>query len=108
MNNVTINWKRIYSTFPEKDNILDTKGWTRQEIAAMLGHAQDPMDRAIILLLASSGVRLSGLNLTWGRSYPDIRREWQADDGPGRGLGRGGVRRAQRVCRVPGEVYGVR
>ena len=30
MNDITVNWKRIHATFPEKDNILDTRGWTRQ------------------------------------------------------------------------------
>ena len=66
MNSVSIPWGRVYATFPERDNILDTKGWTREEVASMLVHARDPMDRAIVLLLASSGVRLGGLNLTWG------------------------------------------
>ena len=70
MNEVTINWRRVYSTFPEKDNVLDTKGWTREEIVAILVHARDPMDRAIVLLLASSGVRLGGLNMTWGDLTP--------------------------------------
>ena len=74
MNDVTVNWKRIYSTFPKKDNILDTKGWTRQEIAAMLGHARDPMDCAITLLLASFGVRLGGISLTWGDLIPRTLR----------------------------------
>ena len=70
MNDITINWRRVYSTLPEKDNVLDTKGWTREEIMAILVHARDPMDRAIVLLLASSGVRLGGLNMTWGDLTP--------------------------------------
>ena len=70
MNDVTVNWRRVYATFPEKDNVLDTRGWDRDEIAAMLGHARDPMDKALILLLASSGVRLGGLDLNWGDLTP--------------------------------------
>lgn len=75
MNDVAINWKRVYSTFPEKDNVLDTKGWTREEIAAMLVHNRDTMDRAIILLLASSGMRLGGLDLNWGDLTPIYRED---------------------------------
>lgn len=70
MNNVSIPWKRVYATFPEEDNIHDTKGWTREEIAAMLEHTRDPMDKAMVLVLASSGVRLGGLELTWGDLTP--------------------------------------
>ena len=62
MNDVAANWKRGRATFPERDNALDGKGWTRDEIAMMLGHARDPMDRAAMLLPASSGVRLGGLD----------------------------------------------
>ncbi len=75
MNNVVVNWRRVYTTFPEKDNMTDNVGWTRENIAAMLTHARDPMDRVIVLLLASSGMRLGGLNLTWG----DITPIYQSD-----------------------------
>ena len=70
MSSVSIPWKRVYATFPEKDNIHDTKGWTRDEIAAMLEHTRDPMDKAMVPVLASSGVRLGGLELTWGDLTP--------------------------------------
>ena len=70
MNNVSIPWKRVFATFPEADNIHDTKGWTRDEIAAMLEHTRDLMDKAMVLVLASSGVRLGGLELTWGDLTP--------------------------------------
>ena len=74
MNSASMPWRSIYATFPEKDNILDTRGWTRQEIAAMLVHARDPMDRTIVLLLASSGVRAGALNqLNWGDITPVYR-----------------------------------
>ncbi len=60
MNNITINWRRVHMTFPERNNILDTKGWTRDEIAAMIKYARDPMERELVLVLASSGVRRAG------------------------------------------------
>ena len=73
MNNVTVNWRRVYTTLPEKDNMADDTGWTRENVAAMLAHARDPMDRAIVMLLASSGVRLGGLDLNWGDITPIYR-----------------------------------
>ena len=75
MNDVAVNWKRVYATFPEKDNMLDTKGWTKEEIAAILAQARDPMEKAIVLLLASSGMRRGGLIMTWG----DIKPVYMAD-----------------------------
>ena len=77
MSNVVVNWRRVYTTIPEKDNMTDNTGWTRENIAAMLAHARDPMDRAIVMMLASSGVRLGGLDLTWG----DITPIYRSDDG---------------------------
>ena len=85
MNDITINWKRVYSTFPEKDNVLDTRGWTRDDIAAMLVHARDPLDRAVVLLLASSGMRLGGLDLTWGDLTPIYREGGRLTADPGGG-----------------------
>lgn len=70
MNNVAFSWKRIYSTFPEDDNISDTRGWTRQEIHEMLKFAKGAMDRAIILVASSSGIRTGGFELTWGDVNP--------------------------------------
>ena len=65
MNNVAFAWKRIYATFPELDNITNTREWKRDEIHTMLKYANGAMDRAIILIAASSGIRLGGLRLTW-------------------------------------------
>jgi len=39
MNDVSISWKRIYSTYPEIDNSFAGRGWTRQEIQRMLSFA---------------------------------------------------------------------
>ena len=85
MNSVSIPWKRVYATYPEKDNILDSKGWTREKIAAMLGHVRDPMDRALVLVLASSGVRLGGLNLKWGDLTPVYLADGRLTADPGEG-----------------------
>jgi len=65
MNDVTISWKRVYATFPEIDNSFTGRGWTRQEIQKMLNFANGAMDRAIILIAASSGIRSGGFDLNW-------------------------------------------
>lgn len=65
MNDVSINWKRIYATYPERDNVPDSRGWTRDEIAKMMRYAHGPMERALVLVLASSGIRAGGLDLHW-------------------------------------------
>ena len=53
----------------------------------MLSHARDTMDRAIMLLLASSGVRLGGLNLTWGDLTPIYIEDGRLTTDPGGGSG---------------------
>tara|TARA_Y100000590_G_scaffold154082_1_gene177037 strand:- start:5774 stop:7015 length:1242 start_codon:yes stop_codon:yes gene_type:complete len=73
MNNVAFSWKRIYTTFPENDNISDTRGWTRHEIHEMLKFASGAMDRAILLIASSSGIRSGGFELTWGDVNPIYR-----------------------------------
>lgn len=65
MNDVTISWKQIYATFPEIDNISTGRGWTRQEIQRMLNFANGAVDRAIVLIAASSGIRAGGFDLNW-------------------------------------------
>ena len=37
MNDIVISWKRIYSTFPEIDNVSNGRGWNRDKIQRMLG-----------------------------------------------------------------------
>ena len=67
MTDVAISWKRLYATFPELDNVAESRDWTRAEIAKMLEHARDSMEKALILVLASSGARIGGLvDLNWG------------------------------------------
>ena len=77
MNDVPMPWKRVYATFPELDNMPSSKGWTREDIAGMLKNARDPMERALVLVLASSGMRSGGLDLTW----EDLTPVYRAGDG---------------------------
>ena len=67
MTGVAIAWNRLYATYPEMNNMDKSRDWTRAEIAKMLEHARDEMERALILVLASSGARIGGLvDLNWG------------------------------------------
>lgn len=36
MNDVTLSWKRIHMTFPEIDNITQSREWKREEIRTMM------------------------------------------------------------------------
>ena len=65
MAGVVISWKRVYATFPEQDNVSDSRGWNREEIQQMLKFANGSIDRAIILVSASSGIRAGGFDLNW-------------------------------------------
>ena len=76
MNGVAISWKRVYATFPEQDNVSDSRGWTREEIQEMLKYANGSIDRAIVLVSASSGIRSGGFNLNW----QDLVPIYQIDD----------------------------
>ena len=73
MNDVGMPWKRIYATFPEEDNVPDSRGWTRAEISRMLRFASGAVDRALVLLAASSGIRSGGFDLDWGDVKPVYR-----------------------------------
>ncbi len=74
MNNIAVQWKRIYATFPELDTLLNSgRGWEREEIRKMLKHTWNPATRALILTAASSGIRIGGLNLNWGDIRPIYR-----------------------------------
>ena len=70
MNGVVISWKRVYATFPEQDNVSDSRGWNRDEIQKMLKFANGSIDRAIILVSASSGIRSGGFDLNWQDLIP--------------------------------------
>ena len=65
MNGVDMQWTRIYSTYPEQDNMSDSRGWTRAEIQQMLRFVSEPMDKSIILMYASSGIRAGGFDFCW-------------------------------------------
>ena len=86
MNDVAMPWKRIRSTYPELDNVSESRGWTREEIARMLKYARDSRDRALVLLLASSGMRAGAPHqLNWGDLTPIYRNGGKLTLDPGEG-----------------------
>ena len=71
MNDIAFSMKRIYSTFPEIDNVPEGRGWTRDEIRKMLNFSSGAIDRAIILVAASSGIRAGAFSdLIWEDVIP--------------------------------------
>ena len=77
MNDVAMKWRWVYATLPESDNVPESRGWERREIRLMLRHARTPRNRALILVAASSGIRVGGFEpLRWsdlGPLYRDAR-----------------------------------
>jgi integrase len=57
---ITLNWKKIHSFEPEPEQRNEDRPYTHQEIAILLSKAS-PRDRAIILLMTSSGIRVGAI-----------------------------------------------
>ncbi len=60
LNDVPLSKKKIYRYLGEEERPLDNRGYTTEEISKMLG-VSDERTRAIILLLASSGIRIRAI-----------------------------------------------
>jgi len=76
MNGVPVVWKRVYATFPEQDNTSEGRGYEREEIGELLEFAKGSMDKAIILIASSSGIREGGMSLKW----QDVMPVYKIDD----------------------------
>ena len=62
MNDVNINFKKIRKLFPDKVKRGNERGYTREEIQTILNNARSKRNKALILLLASSGVRIGAIS----------------------------------------------
>jgi integrase len=60
INEIELKWKKINSFKPEHETVVEDRPYTKEEIAKLVEHA-DYRDRAIILLLCSSGLRVGGI-----------------------------------------------
>ena len=78
MNDITMPWKRIYVTFPEEDNPSVSRGWERAEVRRMLRFCHGPLERSIILVCASSGIRVGGFG---GLEWRDLMPVYRTPDG---------------------------
>jgi len=96
MNGVGVAWKRIYATYPEQNNLADTRGYTRKEIWMMLQFC-NAMDRAIVLAAASSGARVGGLG---GLKWEDIMPVYRVDDKLTLDITESEVSRSELVCAI--------
>ena len=76
MNGVPVVWKRVYATFPEQDNSSEGRGYERDEIAQLLEFTKGSMDKAIMLIASSSGIREGGMSLRW----QDVIPVYKVDD----------------------------
>jgi len=71
MNDVGLAWKRIYTFYPEKDNIHQGRGYTKDEIKKLLEYSTDISTDFVILALSSGGLRLGAWNnLRWEDVFP--------------------------------------
>lgn len=71
MNNLGLGWKRIYTTYPERDNTNQGRGYTREEIRKMLEYSKRIDTHFIILASSSAGLRVGAWdNLRWGDVFP--------------------------------------
>jgi integrase len=70
MNDITLNIRRINAFKPEFHNVVEDQPYTREQIKLLLDKAEQ-RNRAIILLLSSSGMRVGALhNLKVGDLTP--------------------------------------
>ena len=83
MSRVNLSWKRIRSTFPEIDGKDDTREYTYDEIHKMLNHCK-VIDKVLVLLAASSGIRAGAFVLQWKHIIPiylhDGKYIWEEQD----------------------------
>jgi len=61
MNDVNLNFKKIRKLFPDKVKRGNERGYTRDEIKTILDSAKTKRNKALVLLLSSSGCRIGAI-----------------------------------------------
>jgi len=61
MNDITINYKKLRKLFPKKIKKGNERGYTIEEIRKIIKNAKSKRNRSIVLLFASSGIRLGAI-----------------------------------------------
>ncbi len=65
-NRVPIHWKSLRKLYPRRQNSVEDRAYTKQELQKMLDNAHDLTDKVIITLFSSGGFRLEAWNyFTW-------------------------------------------
>lgn len=82
LNDVPISWAKITSMFPPMSNLDDTRGYSRDEIKKVLSFG-DAMERTIVTIAASSGIRVGAFDFKWKNVKPvylyDNQFLWEVD-----------------------------
>ncbi len=60
-NDIELRWKKIRRLYPAKVKTSGERGWTTKEIQKMLQSTTNPRNKAIIIFLASTGVRVGAI-----------------------------------------------
>lgn len=76
MNDIILNWRKIGKLLPRTDLVAEDEAYSREQIKKMLGFC-DLRTRIIILLLASSGMRLGGIA---GLKHGDLNPLYDKED----------------------------
>jgi len=61
MNDLNLNFKKIWKLFPEKVKKGNERGYTHEEVRIILNAAKTKRSKALVLLYASSGCRLGAI-----------------------------------------------
>jgi len=61
MNDITINYKKLRKLFPKKVKKGNERGYRIEEIRKIIKNAKSKRSRALVLLFASSGIRLGAI-----------------------------------------------
>ena len=61
MNDILINWKKLYRFYPEKVKVSGQSAWSTQDVQKIVSLSRKISSTAIIHMLASSGCRVGGL-----------------------------------------------
>jgi integrase len=61
-NDILLNWDKINSYKPERCRVVEDAAYTRDQIQKMLSVCGDIRDKALVLLLASTGMRIGAVS----------------------------------------------
>jgi len=62
MNRVPVDWEIIRKMYPKKTVQSGTRPWQKADIQKILGAAANARDRALVRFLASTGIRIGGID----------------------------------------------